>query len=135
MAIGKARRTEGALAHADTRRKQVHEAIIERLLLRTIFMVLIAGRGLRPVQPEWIDGIRPIGEIGRVGIVRQQTAGQAIDRRGAGFCYKHRLTRRIRGLRIRGEVMIKRDILLKQDHQVFNWSGRIAGGLRGADQQ
>src|SRR5580692_11952337 len=62
VAIRKTHIAEAALAYPDGFREFVHESLIERRLLGSVVVVLVAGGSLTAVQPEGIRRIRIVGE-------------------------------------------------------------------------
>ena len=95
----------------------VHQPAVEGLLLRRVVVIHVAGRRLLRRQP---DG------IGRVGIVGQQRLGQAVHGRRPGRGVEGRLSRKVHGLGVGGEVMVEGDVLLEQhDHMLDRRPGRL----------
>jgi hypothetical protein len=102
-------------AHTGELDECVHEPGIEGLLLRQVRMVLITRVGLGATEAERWRGVR---------IVREETSRQTIDRGRARLRLEDRLVRRVHGIRVGREVVIERDILLKDDDQVLDRGGR-----------
>ncbi len=133
---GRAERTGGRVgrpvAAADRMRKEIHEAGVERELLRRVVVILIGGGGLRPVEAERVHGAGAVGRVQRVGVARQQRAAQTVHRRRPGRGVEGRLARAVRRVRIAREVVIERDVLVEDDHHVGDPGvGRCArGGAR-----
>ena len=111
---------------ADGRRKQIHLPVVVGDLLLRVAVILIGGRRLRWRQAIRIDRIGAVGGIECVRIRGEQRAGQAGHRRRARKRREQVLARQVRRMRVRREVVIERDVLLKDDDDVLDDGGRQA---------
>jgi hypothetical protein len=99
--------------------KAIHRSAVEGRLFGLVGVVLITGHLLTPAaQSHWLY---------RIGIVRQQLWGEAVYHWGVRSAME-RLAVDVGGMGIRPEVVIKRDVLLKDDHQMMD--RRSGGGFR-----
>ena len=97
-------------------------------LFRAVVMILIGSCGLRAVQTKRVGRTSAVCRI-EVGIARLQTAsGKAVD----GGCVRegmeHGFSRRICGVGIGREIVIKRNVFLENDNQVLDGGCRSRGG-------
>jgi hypothetical protein len=90
----------------------VHQPVAHGFLLTRIIVALIADDGFFARHPKGLDRIR---------VVRHQRPAQAVHTKGAvarTTWNEQGLSARIGGIRIGGEVMIERNVLLEDDHQM-----------------
>jgi len=85
-------------------------------------MTLIARDRLRSIQPERVGRTRTVRWI-QVGIVVQQRESVAVHRWCAAPRVKRRLSCGVGGIGICSKVVIEGNVLLGEDHEVFDRSG------------
>jgi len=105
--------------HADRVWKPVHQAGVERLLFLQVAVPLIAGGSLSGAQPKRLRRLHGRNVPG-VRIVIQQSAGKQPVDEGRVRLGSKRLTVGIGGVWIGREIVIERDVLLKDDDHVAN---------------
>src|SRR5579872_1990048 len=94
----------------------IYGAAIVGLLFIAIIVVLVANGGLRARQPRRLSG---------VGVMGQQRLGQPVNRRSIWRRGERRFAgSRVGGVRIRREIVIKRNIFLKDYDDVLDRSRR-----------
>ncbi len=99
----------------------VHQAAVEGFLLGGVAVVLVAGESLARIEP-----LRLV----LVGVVCEQPVVQAVDRGRARQRRERRLTGRVGGVRVGPEIVVERDVLVEDDHDVLDRRGRCGGGGR-----
>src|SRR5258708_5700973 len=104
----------------------IHQTGIERPLFRGVVVILVRRNRLRAIQAERVGGTRAVRGV-QVWIVVEQSVGQSIDRWCVRRRFELRFPSRIQRLRIGSEVVIERNVLLENYHQMLNWS---RGGTR-----
>ena len=113
---------------ANIQGEEVHQAHVHSGLLGSIGVILIVRGRLRTVKPERIRSACQVRRV-QVGVVCEQPAGKSIDGWGSPLRMEGRLAWGIQGVWIRAEVMIERDVLLKDNHYVLDWSSGVAVGI------
>ena len=94
------------------------------LLLRGVVVVLVRGRRFGTIQAERIACARSVScLVQKIGVVVQQSVVQAVDRRRPGFRDKTRLVAWVQRIRVGAEVVIKGDVLSKDDDDMLDGSG------------
>ncbi len=83
-------------------------------------MVLIVGCGLGTVEPEWVRCTISVSAVEGIGIVVEQPVGVAVHCRGPRPGVKAWLSARIQRLGIGAEVVVERDIFLKDDDKMLD---------------
>ncbi len=125
------RRSRRRPGSAGVEREQIHQAAIEGELFGRVVMILVIRGSLGAVQAKRIGGAGQVKRI-EVGVVGQKSEGQPIDIRGAGSRVKRGLSRWIHRVGVGAEVMVERNVLLKNNHDVLDGgSGLIAVGTAG----
>src|SRR5271165_498831 len=92
------------------------------VLLVGVVIVVVAEYFLAAAEPERLGGIWIVGDHLR---------RQAVYRGRVGQGRELRLPGRIGGIRVRGEVMVKRIILVENHYHMFD----RRGGIRGVNRQ
>jgi len=100
--------------------EKVHQSAVIGHLLGEVVVILIGGSRLRPVEPERRGRAGAVGGIGCVCVVVEQRRAEAVDTWRVRISVKRRIAFRIQGNRIGTEVMIERNVFLKDHHQMFN---------------
>src|SRR5437588_5994972 len=98
----------------------VHEPTVKRKLFVSVSVILVAGIGDTAIDSEWIHS---------VGVVREQASAlDAVDARGIIFRASEVLRAVIilLGVRIGSKVMIERNVLLEDHHNMLD--RRLRGG-------
>jgi hypothetical protein len=101
-----------AVAATDLLDELVHQAVVEGQLLVLVVVVLISGLELRAVEAEGLNGVRVVRS--------EQAVVQAVHGRRVFRRRESRLVQRVRRVRIGGEVMVERDVLLKDHDEVLD---------------
>ena len=106
------RRRVGCCAALDLRElgKLVHQAAVQRLLLRRVVVILVARQGVRHAEALRVHPVR---------VVRQQLRREAVDRRRSRLRLEG-LPVSVGRIGIRAEVVIEGNILLKEHDDVLD---------------
>jgi len=112
----------------DTGREEIHQALVEGLLLVAVGVVLVTGRGLRTVEAEGVDRVGAVRRVAGIGVVCQQDAFRLAVHQCAEPVHRGRIVGRVEGRfafwvqrnRIGREIVVERDVLLEDDDQVLD---------------
>src|SRR6202162_2812883 len=94
--------------------------MIKSLLLIRIIVVLILRRGMRTIKPLRLEGVLISG---------QKVWSEPIDRWGPRPCHKTGFSGRICGHWIGRKIMVERNVLLEDDHEMLDGIGCFGAGL------
>jgi len=144
----------GGLRHSRTARRrsgrsrvfriQILRTTIGCLLLGLVVVVHVVGHSLRTIQTEGIGRARSVSRI-QVGVVGQQRRAQTVHCRRVRRWNKPGLARGIRCVRVSSKIVVERNVLVENHHQMLNWrrrcrrrilgwlARRLIGGKRGYD--
>src|SRR6185312_760831 len=98
--------------------KKIHLAAVEGHLLGLIAVVLVCRSCLIATQPERVGTARSVGGVEKIWIGGKEISGQAFDRGSAWQRCEFWLALWIERVRIGREVVVERNVLLKDDHDV-----------------
>src|SRR5215472_458199 len=112
--------------HSQKLDELVQQSGVVPLLLRRVVMVLVAGVVLRAVKTKRLVSIL---------VVVKQRIGQAVHSRGSGRRLEGRLSSFIGRNRVGAEVVVKGNVLLKDNYQVLYGSRRSRRARRGENRQ
>ena len=91
-------RLVGATTSADALNKMIHQSMVESQLFILVVVILIAGQGLGTIKPL---------RVCRVGIIRQQSRVEPVDRRSIARCIEVWLARRVLCERVGAEIVVE----------------------------
>src|SRR6202011_2003947 len=94
--------------------------MIKSLLLVWVIVILILRRGMRAIKPL---------RLKKVLISGQKVRREPIDCWGPRFRHKSRLSRRISCHGIGRKIVVERNVLLENDHQMLNRIGCFGAAL------
>ncbi len=100
--------------------KEIHLAVVIGQLLRLIVVILIGGHRLVAPQAKRIRLSQSVLFVEKVRILGQQLPAESFDPGSSGECRELWIARRIQRIRIRREVVVEGDILLKDNHDMPN---------------
>ncbi len=89
----------------------------------SVVVILIGGCGLGAIEAEGIGGPVCVHGVQGIRIVVEQSVGIAIHRGRSGLSDKPRLSSGIESLWIGAEVVVERDIFLKDDDEMLDRCG------------
>jgi len=95
-------------------------------------MVLVGSDGLGAVQAKWIRSSSAIGRV-EIGVIGQESAAQAIDGRRARECFESGFARRVGRVRVGCEVVVERNVFLKDYDEMLDGRGGRGAFLAGVE--
>ncbi|OIQ64276.1 hypothetical protein GALL_541740 [mine drainage metagenome] len=109
-------------ASAGKLREEVRRAVVIGLLLGRIGMALIGRVRLCAIEAERIGGVAAVGGVGEVAVIVEQIRirGQIIHRRRVAVRLEDGLARGIGRIRVGREVVVKRPVLVEDDHEMLD---------------